>query len=79
MNSSNNFLNIFDQIEFILLENLAYNFRLPCVLDLKMGTRQHGDDASETKKLGQMKKCADTTSSTLGLRVCGMQVRYARR
>jgi inositol-hexakisphosphate kinase len=37
-------------MNFILLENVAAKFENPCVLDMKMGTRQHGDDATEEKK-----------------------------
>ncbi|XP_002740788.2 inositol hexakisphosphate kinase 1-like, partial [Saccoglossus kowalevskii] len=60
--------------KFILLENVASKFVYPCVLDLKMGTRVHGDDVSEEKRERHMAKCAATTSSTLGVRLCGMQV-----
>jgi hypothetical protein len=67
---------LLDLLVFMMLENVASasKFERPCVLDLKMGTRQHGDDASAEKRTRQMAKCAASTSASLGLRLCGMKV-----
>jgi len=59
---------------YIVLEDLSTKYEHPCICDIKLGTRQHGDDAAPDKRIRHMRKCATTTSSTLGIRLCGQLI-----
>eukprot|EP00038_Savillea_parva_P028956 m.68019 g.68019 ORF g.68019 m.68019 type:complete len:1158 (+) comp8484_c0_seq1:350-3823(+) len=58
----------------IVIENLLAQFSKPCILDVKVGTRQHGDEVTGPKRERAIQRCAQTTSAILGLRVSGMRV-----
>ncbi|EFA79916.1 hypothetical protein PPL_06736 [Heterostelium album PN500] len=55
-------------------KDLTYLCKYPCILDLKMGVRQHGNDAPPEKMYNMESKCKATTSASLGFRVCGLKI-----
>jgi len=57
-----------------MLENLVKDYSRPCLIDLKMGRRQFGADSDNDKRKLLENRCAETTSATLGFRICGTQV-----
>ncbi|KAF7684452.1 Inositol hexakisphosphate kinase 3 [Astathelohania contejeani] len=62
------------QLDYIILEDLTSKFSKPCILDLKMGTRQYGINCSIEKRERKIKRCKETTSEKLGVRLCGLYV-----
>ena len=55
--------------EYLLLENLKVKYRLPYVLEIKIGARQYLEDGTEANR-----SKVHTTPFTSGLRIHNMQV-----
>lgn len=58
---------------YLLLQDITYGYKRPCLLDIKLGTRCHGDDAKPSKAASQISKCNATTSASIGVRICGIK------
>eukprot|EP00924_Labyrinthula_sp_SR-Ha-C_P005354 maker-scaffold_1-snap-gene-29.47-mRNA-1 protein AED:0.00 eAED:0.00 QI:201/1/1/1/1/1/2/362/377 len=63
-----------ENLVYLVLENVTYNLKRPHVMDLKMGTQQYGSFESAKKKKSKELRCKNTTSSSLGLRIAGVQM-----
>lgn len=59
---------------FVALQDLTHSMRRVCVADLKMGTRQHGEEEPPHKAASKIKKCTNSTSSRVGFRIGGIKV-----
>jgi len=66
--------NITKKCEFIVLDNVIASYKLPCILDLKMGTQLWYPYDSERKKKNHEKKSTRTTTKSMGLRLQGLQL-----
>jgi len=61
-------------VTYMKMEDLARQYRFPCIMDVKIGFRTWYASADEAHIQKWMKKDAATTTSSLGFKVCGMQV-----
>lgn len=58
----------------VVLENLAFGYLKPCILDLKLGFQLCDDDATPEKRARLDAVSSKTTSGSIGARVAGMKV-----
>eukprot|EP00761_Pharyngomonas_kirbyi_P003354 gb/GECH01003358.1/.p1 GENE.gb/GECH01003358.1/~~gb/GECH01003358.1/.p1 ORF type:complete len:348 (+),score=93.62 gb/GECH01003358.1/:1-1044(+) len=61
---------------YLVLENLTSKYEKPCIMDVKMGTNKHifdGKRCSPEKVERHEKRTANSTSSSLGFRICGFK------
>ncbi|KAJ3072445.1 hypothetical protein HDU98_003570 [Podochytrium sp. JEL0797] len=58
---------------WIVMENVIGGLGLPSIMDVKVGTRLYGPDASDEKRERMIKAAKATTSGETGLRICGMK------
>ncbi|PVV02643.1 hypothetical protein BB560_002899 [Smittium megazygosporum] len=62
------------QKQYLCFENITAGFVSPCIIDIKIGTRLY-DDFADAAKVAKMKfKASQTTSLSLGVRICGLRV-----
>ncbi|CAD2220329.1 hypothetical protein AGDE_15747 [Angomonas deanei] len=60
-------------IQLIVLEDVCHGFSYPCVMDMKIGSRQYGLNASERKKKSKNFKARTTCSWEYGIRLAGLR------
>ncbi|KAJ2722041.1 hypothetical protein GGI07_003575 [Coemansia sp. Benny D115] len=60
--------------KYICLENLVCGFEKTCIIDIKIGTRLYGDDATPEKQRRMEQKARERTSAAVGSAVCGLSV-----
>jgi Inositol polyphosphate kinase len=57
----------------VVLEDVNFPFRKPCVMDVKIGRRHYDDDATEEKQRRHIEKANSTTTAATGVRFIGVQ------
>lgn len=54
---------------YVEMENLIRDLRTPCMMDMKVGLRMYGDDATEEKKQRMIDKAKNSTALEYGVKV----------
>ncbi|CAI8502312.1 hypothetical protein ACO0OL_002814 [Hanseniaspora opuntiae] len=62
------------EAQYIVLENLLNGYKTPNVMDIKLGKILYDESASVDKKNRLIKVSSETTSGSLGFRICGMKL-----
>lgn len=65
-----------DELHLIKLQDLTAGCARPCVVDIKMGVCTAAPSANAAKRADMRGKDLKTTTHSLGLRICGMQVGF---
>ncbi|KAL6945726.1 hypothetical protein ACO0OE_002703 [Hanseniaspora uvarum] len=60
--------------QFIVLENVLNGYKSPNVMDIKLGKVLYDESASTEKKNRLIKVSRETTSGSLGFRICGIKM-----
>lgn len=63
---------------YLILENITNGLAHPNIMDVKVGTRQHKDTETAAKQERKAKRCNESTSATLGVRIHGISQHDAR-
>ncbi|VIO86572.1 Uncharacterized protein BM_BM7551 [Brugia malayi] len=62
------------EMEFIVMEDLAYRYKCPCIMDIKMGRVTYDPSATKAKRLSEAIKYPE--QETLGFRLTGYRMRF---
>uniref|UniRef100_A0A0R3S4R6 Kinase n=1 Tax=Elaeophora elaphi TaxID=1147741 RepID=A0A0R3S4R6_9BILA len=62
------------EVEFIVMEDLTYRYKYPCIMDIKMGRVTYDPNATKAKRLAEAIKYPE--QETLGFRLAGYRMRF---
>uniref|UniRef100_A0A8R1XYV7 Kinase n=1 Tax=Onchocerca volvulus TaxID=6282 RepID=A0A8R1XYV7_ONCVO len=65
------------EMEFIVMEDLTYHYKYPCIMDIKMGKVTYDPSATKAKKLSEAVKYPE--QEVLGFRLTGYRMHFGCR